>query len=135
MVTYNIGASLVTPHRPLEPWIAATRRTDPECREAWRVGLGGNGCCFRFVVFNCLFIQDALSLAGVLVPVAVTIVGHAALHHVVGPIGASELFSSKTLPSVNIESYLGAVAVRSVRSMNAMGRGHTALSQLASQNS
>lgn len=100
VVTYNITASVVTPHRPLELWVAATRRTDPERRQTSRVGLGGDGCCSGGVVFNGLrlfvfvivFIQDALGLAGFPVIVAVVIVAHAALHQMEGPIGANKLF-------------------------------------------
>lgn len=88
-VTYNIAASVVTPHPALERPIAAARRANPERRQASRVGLEGDGWRSGHKGSNGLRFLEALGLGGVHIPPAA--VGRAGLRHLVSPIGASDL--------------------------------------------
>lgn len=93
VVTYDIGAGVITPHLPLDLWVGAAQRTNLEIRGAFRVGLKDDAWYpensgLIGLVFN------ALSLAGGLVPEAGLLV-RAGRVQLVGPIGADYLYCSK----------------------------------------
>lgn len=99
-VTYNIAASVVTPHRPLDLWVGAASRTNLEVWGALRFGIGGGSLDDGIVRIRFPRLHEAASLGRGLFLVPEAAVSYAGLLQLVGPIVASNLRFGGALVSV-----------------------------------
>lgn len=99
VVTYNIAASVVTPHCPLDLWVGAARRTNLEVWGALHFGIRGDFRDDGGVGFSGRTLHEAQSVASRFPEAFIKLAG---IDQLVGPIFASELRFSEVLLSAKL---------------------------------